>query len=98
MGKYSKVLIILVCLAIVGLVSTTLYLDWTSSRLGVGALKIVGIQVRYFWLLIIPIASILPNCGRCLKNEIQLIKFTTILNTIILVNTISSLLIAVVPK
>lgn len=98
MGKYSKILIALVCLAIVGLVSTTLYLDWTSSRLGVGSLKIVGVQARYFWLLLIPIACILPNCKRCLKDEKKLIKFTTILNTIILVNTISSLLLAVFPK
>ena len=52
----------------------------------------------YFWLLLIPIACILPNCKRCLKDEKKLIKFTTILNTIILVNTISSLLLAVFPK
>ena len=98
MGKYSKILIIFVSLAIVGLVSTTLYLDWTSSKLGVGSLKIIGVQARYFWILLIPIACILPNYKSHLKNEKKLIKFTTILNTIILVNTISSLLLAVFPK
>lgn len=94
----GKVLIILVSLAIFTLVSTALYLDWTSSKLGVGTLKIIGIQSRYFWPLIIPIISILPSAKKKLKDGNKVIKASVILNTILIVNCISSLLMVCFPN
>lgn len=93
----GKILIIFVSLAIFGLVSTTLYLDWTSYKLGIGALKIIGIQSRYFWPLIIPIVVIMPYAKRKYK-DINLLKCSVILNTILLINCISSLLIVCFPR
>ena len=96
--KSGKWLVILVCLAIFGLVSTTLYLGWTSSKLGVGSSSIIGIQSRYFWPLLIPLVCILPNCKKKLKNEKKFVQYAVVLNAVIMINTISSLLIAVFPK
>ena len=50
-SKWSKFLVIFVCGLIFVFVSTTLYLSWTSAKLGIGANEIVGIQSRYFWPL-----------------------------------------------
>ena len=93
----GKILIVFVSLAIFGLVSTTLYIDWTSHKLGIGALKIIGIQARYFWPLIIPIASILPEVKKRFKNEKNIIKYTALLNTILIINAIGSILVACFP-
>lgn len=95
---YSKFLIIFVCLAIFGLVSTALYVDWTANRLGIGVIKIVGIQSRYFWPLILPIIMILPVSKYKYKDCNKLINYSCILNTILLVNCIKSLLIVVFPS
>lgn len=96
-SKIGKILIVFVFLVTFALVSTTLYLDWTSSRLGIGATKIIGIQSRYFLPFIIPIISILPYCKKKYKNMSGLIKASVILNAILIVNCIKSLLIVVFP-
>lgn len=95
---FGKRLIIFVSLAIFALVSTTLYLDWTSQKMGIGSLKIIGIQSRYFWVLIIPIVSILPTVKKKFKDEKGLIKAATIMNAIIMINCIGSLLVASFPN
>ena len=45
----GKILIGTVILLLFGLVSTTLYLEWTAEKLGIGATVITGIQSRYFF-------------------------------------------------
>lgn len=97
-SRNGRILISLVSLAIFVLVSTTLYMDWTSKRVGIGATKIVGIQSRYFLPLIIPIVSMLPYCKKKFKDSSNLFKYSTLLNCIMLVNCISSLLIYVFPN
>lgn len=97
-SKVGKSLIVLVTLGIFGLVSTALYLDWTSFKIGIGAPKIVGIQSRYFFSLVIPLIMLLPNCS---KREIKgknIFKYAIILDTLLIVNCIQSLLIRVFPN
>ncbi len=94
---YGKWLIIIVTTLIFIFVSTTLYLDWTSQRIGIGATKIVGVQSRYFLPFIIPIISILPTTKKSIKGMNNLIKLSVILNSIMLIDCIKSLLIAIYP-
>ena len=84
----------MICLLLIGLVSTALYLDWTSHKMGIGTNIIIGVQARYFIPLIIPIISILPNSKikYNFKNNFHLGVF--VLDALLVINTINSILIA----
>ncbi|HIU40558.1 MAG TPA: DUF2142 domain-containing protein [Candidatus Aphodocola excrementigallinarum] len=90
--KSSKFLIAFVCLAIFALVSTTLYLEWTANKSGIGASKIIGIQSRYFVCLIIPFILLLPKPKKILKNSKKIICFSILLNSLMFIDCIKSLL------
>lgn len=93
-SKFEKIFIFLVCLLIVGLVSTSMYIDWTSHKLGIGSNIIIGVQARYFIPLIIPIIFILPNFKNkfIVNNRFYLVIL--ILDALLCINTINSILIA----
>lgn len=92
-----KILVALIILAIFGLVSTTLYLDWTSKRVGIGSTKITGIQSRYFFPLIIPLLLLLPKTKLKFNNYKILVVSGLIMNGFMLLDTIKSLLIYIFP-
>ena len=94
LNNISKIFILLICLLLIGLVSTALYLDWTSHKMGIGTNIIIGVQARYFIPLIIPIISILPNSKikYNFKNNFHL--GVLVLDALLVINTINSILIA----
>ena len=92
----SKTLIVVICCLIIGLVSTAMYLDWTSHKLGIGSNIIIGVQARYFIPLIIPIISILPNVKKKIKINNKLYFLVILLDALLVINTINSILIALV--
>ena len=97
-NKSSKILISFVCLAVFGLVSTTLYLEWTAAKMGVGYSKIIGIQSRYFIALIIPILLLFQNTKKVHISDKKIINIAVVLDAILFIDCIKSLLIAVFPS
>lgn len=80
-NMFSKTIVILVILAIAVLIYTSLYMHWTDD----GAVKISGVQGRYY-LPILPLLGIF--IGNCIKaenkyDEKEILKFISIIGIII---------------
>ena len=91
LNKYQNIIIALIVLAIIGLIFTSLYLQWTDSK----DFAIKGIQGRYF-IPIIPLITILIFSKIKLKSEYrqeELIKITGITICILYIYTLIKLLI-----
>ena len=89
--RYQIVWISLVVLAIVGLIFTSLYVQWTT----VGQTSIAGIQGRYF-LPILPLVMLLLGSVvkvKSLYNEEKVTKFVGISILVLQIFTISQILI-----
>ncbi len=89
--KYQIVWISLVILAIVGLIFTSLYVQWTT----VGQTSIAGIQGRYF-LPILPLVMLLLGSVvkvKSLYNEEKVTKFVAISILVLQIFTISQILV-----
>ena len=89
--RYQIVWISLVILAIVGLIFTSLYVQWTT----VGQTSIAGIQGRYF-LPILPLVMLLLGSVvkvKSLYNEEKVTKFVGISILVLQIFTISQILI-----
>lgn len=89
--KYQIVWISLVILAIVGLIFTSLYVQWTT----VGQTSIAGIQGRYF-LPILPLVMLLLGSVvkvKSLYNEEKVTKFVGISILVLQIFTISQILV-----
>lgn len=89
--KYQIVWITLVILAIVGLVFTSLYVQWTT----VGQTSIAGIQGRYF-LPILPLIMLIVGSAVKVKssyNEEKVTKFVAISILVLQIFTISQILV-----
>lgn len=89
--KYQIVWITLVILAIVGLVFTSLYVQWTT----VGQTSIAGIQGRYF-LPILPLIMLIVGSAVKVKssyNEEKVTKFVAISILALQIFTISQILV-----
>lgn len=89
--KYQIVWISLVILAIVGLIFTSLYVQWTT----VGQTSIAGIQGRYF-LPILPLVMLLMGSVvkvKSLYNEEKVTKFVGISILVLQIFTISQILV-----
>ena len=77
---YQKIIIALIILAIVGLIFTSLYIQWTPINFD----TIAGVQGRYF-LPILPLASMLIASSVKIKSEYEKDKLTKILGIIVLI-------------
>lgn len=89
--KYQIIWISLVILAIVGLIFTSLYVQWTT----VGQTSIAGIQGRYF-LPILPLVMLLLGSVvkvKSLYNEEKVTKFVGISILVLQIFTISQILV-----
>ena len=89
--RYQIVWISLVVLAIVGLIFTSLYVQWTT----VGQTSIAGIQGRYF-LPILPLVMLLLGSVvkvKSLYNEEKVTKFVGISILVLQIFTISQILV-----
>lgn len=89
--KYQIVWILLVVLVIVGLIFTSLYVQWTT----VGQTSIAGIQGRYF-LPILPLVMLVLGSVvkvKSLYNEEKVTKFVAISILVLQIFTISQILI-----
>lgn len=73
-NMYQKTIIWLILLAIIGLIFTSLYIQWTPTSFKV----IAGVQGRYF-LPILPLVSILIGSSIKLKSEYDENKITKVL-------------------
>lgn len=100
--KIEKCFIALIIFIIFGLVSTSLYVGWTSSILGVGASEIVGIQSRYFFVLVPLILILFLNKKNKKSNrtniqiERSILNYVVILNMILIIDVMKSLIITVI--
>lgn len=72
--KYQKIIITLIILAIMGLIFTSLYIQWTPANWSV----IAGVQGRYF-LPILPLLSLIIGNLIKIKSEYDENKITKIL-------------------
>lgn len=89
--KYQIVWILLVILAIVGLIFTSLYVQWTT----IGQTSIAGIQGRYF-LPILPLIMLILGSVIKVKssyNEEKVTKFVAISILVLQIFTISQILV-----
>lgn len=101
--KIEKYFISFIILIIFGLVATSLYVGWTSSVIGVGANEIVGIQSRYFFVLIPLILTLFinnKNKKKIKKEKIQIgggiLNYVIILNMLLIIDVMKSLIITVI--
>ena len=95
MNNISKIFICLICLAIIGLVSTALYVDWTSHKLGIGSNIIIGVQARYFIPLIIPLIMLAPSLKKNYKITNNYWNMVIAIDILLFINTINSIFIAI---
>ena len=69
LGKLKTFFIILIGFLIIGIIATSLYLQWTSEKLGVGIPIIDGVQSRYYVPVMLMFLICLPSKKDCLKID-----------------------------
>lgn len=89
---FTKSAIWFIFLLILGAIATVMYIDWTISFGGIGYHKIVGVQSRYFILLVPILMLTFPQIKNNAKNKSLLWNSCIVLNGLILLNTIGTLI------
>jgi uncharacterized membrane protein len=89
---FTKSAIWFIFLLILGAIATVMYIDWTISFGGIGYHRIVGVQSRYFILLIPILMLTFPQIKNNAKNKSLLWNSCIVLNGLILLNTIGTLI------
>lgn len=86
----EKGYIVIISIVLLVLVATSMYISWTPSFKGIGSQTAVGIQSRYFFVLIPLIMLLFKTKKQKLSNEIYTLML--LLNCILVLNTITSLI------
>lgn len=87
---FEKGYIVIISIVLLVLVATSMYISWTPSFKGIGSQTAVGIQSRYFFVLIPLIMLLFKTKKQKLSNEIYTLML--LLNCILVLNTITSLI------
>lgn len=89
--NYQVFIIVLVAIAIIGLVFTSLYVQWTA----VGSTSILGVQGRYFIPIMPLIAIIIGTCSKIVSKykEENIVKFIGITGILIQIYVILTIVI-----
>lgn len=80
----------IISIVLLVLVATSMYISWTPSFKGIGSQTVIGIQSRYFFVLIPLIMLLFKTKKQKLSNEIYTLML--LLNCILILNTITSLI------
>ena len=94
MTLIEKLYVILISIIIIILVSTSMYISWTVDYAGIGSNTILGIQSRYYFALIPPLIMLIKNRDRIINEKVY--NYILLINSILFINTISSILINLV--
>ena len=86
----EKGYIVIISIVLLVLVATSMYISWTPSFKGIGSQTVIGIQSRYFFVLIPLIMLLFKTKKQKLSNEIYTLML--LLNCILVLNTITSLI------
>ena len=86
-----KYIMVFMFILILGAVSTVMYISWTPVFDGLKGNIIIGVQSRYFILLVPLFILIIPNKFKIIKKDF--FNYALLLNVLIALNTISSVLV-----
>ena len=86
-----KYVILFIFLLILGAVATTMYIGWTPLYDGIGGSNIIGVQSRYFIILVPILIALIPNKFKKIKYDFS--NYVLLLSGLIALDTISSVLI-----
>lgn len=86
-----KYIIVFTFLLILGAIATVMYVSWTPLFDGVKGFEIIGVQSRYFIILVPILIALIPNKFKKIKYDFS--NYVLLLNGLIALNALSSVLV-----